>query len=149
MKTMEISVRNFQKRIPIEQSLVRRVVRRVLSLEKAVSKGEITVCFVNSRAIREVNLNYLCRNLSTDVIAFDLSEQKPPRLIGDILISSDAAFSNARVFKTTPRYELFLYLVHGLLHLLGYNDQTRAGRLLMQKKQEGLLSQCLSTKAKP
>ncbi|MFA4984349.1 MAG: rRNA maturation RNase YbeY [Candidatus Omnitrophota bacterium] len=146
---MEISVRNFQKRVPIEQSFVKRLVRRVLSLEKAASQGEITVCFVNSRAMREVNLNYLGRNLSTDVIAFDLSEQSPRLLIGDILISSDAAFSNARLFKTTPRYELFLYLVHGLLHLLGYNDQTRAGRLLMQKKQEGLLSQCLSIRAKP
>jgi len=138
--------------MPIKQPLVKKLVRKVLSLEKVSAEGEITVCFVNSSAIREVNLNYLGRNLATDVIAFDLSERgagPSRRLIADIMISSDAAFSNARVFKTAPRYELFLYLVHGLLHILGYDDQSRAGRLLMQKRQEKLLSQCLSIKAKP
>ncbi len=148
---MNVVIKNFQKRMLIQPAWIKRIARRVLGEEKVFADGEITFCFVNAGDIREVNLNYLGRNLTTDVIAFDLTcpkEKGASGIIADIVISSDAAFSNARIFKTTPRRELALYVIHGLLHILGYRDGNKDERTLMQKKEGELLSQCLSRKAK-
>jgi probable rRNA maturation factor len=148
---MNIVIKNFQKRMPIQTARIKEIARRVLREEKAGSQGEITFCFVNACAIREINLNYLGRNLATDVIAFNLGPAEAPRanfITADILISTDAACSNSRIFKTSPRQELFLYIIHGLLHILGYNDENKSDRALMQQRQERLLFKCLSKKAK-
>jgi len=53
----------------------------------------------------------------------------------DIVISTDTAVRNARIFKTNRFYELHLYLVHGLLHLLGYDDSNRKQIQLMRRKE--------------
>jgi probable rRNA maturation factor len=73
--------------------------------------------------------------MPTDVLAFDLSAPGAVRvLLADIIISADTAARNAKIFHTTPLYELYLYVVHGVLHLLGYDDKTKAQRKLMHKK---------------
>jgi len=149
---MDIIIKNFQKKMPIQSTRIKGVIRRVLAEEEIKAKGEITFCFVNAAAIRQVNLNYLGRNLSTDVIAFNLAPQKTRgtrTIIADIVISTDAARSNSRIFKTAPQYELYLYIIHGLLHLLGYDDEKKKERALMQHRQKELLFKCLSRKAKP
>ena len=74
------------------------------------------------------------------MIAFDVAEPKrPDKLFADIVISTDRAISNAKIFKTSPLYELYLYVVHGVLHILGYDDKTKKDRLLMRKREESLL----------
>lgn len=149
---MNINIKNFQKRLPIQPIRIKGIIRRVLAEEKVKAKGEVTVCFVDASAIRQINLNYRGRNLTTDVIAFNLTAPKDKgirAIIADIIISTDAAFSNARIFKSTARDELFLYVIHGLLHLLGYDDENKKEKSRMQQRQEELLSKCLSIKAKP
>jgi probable rRNA maturation factor len=89
---------------------------------------------VDDRMIRRLNRKYHSRDRSTDVLAFDLGDGR--RMIADIFISTDTAISNAKVFKTTPLYENHLYLVHGLLHILGYRDHTPAQRKVMRGKEE-------------
>lgn len=56
--------------------------------------------------------------------------------LGDIIISVDAARRQARDFKTTKKKELVLYLIHGLLHLLGYDDETPKEAEKMKRRQE-------------
>lgn len=58
--------------------------------------------------------------------------------MGDIIISTDAAIQNARKFKTTPAYELGLYVIHGVLHLLGYDDHGPVKTKRMRKREEEL-----------
>ncbi|MBP7216920.1 MAG: rRNA maturation RNase YbeY, partial [Candidatus Omnitrophica bacterium] len=55
---------------------------------------------------------------STDVLAFTLANTRQA-LIGDVIVSTDAAIRNAKTYRTNPHYETFLYVVHGILHLLG------------------------------
>jgi probable rRNA maturation factor len=103
--------------------------------------GEITVCFVNDEKIRKLNLRYLGKSSSTDVLAFDMSTpQEANSIFADIVVSVDMAIHNASLFKTTPLYELCLYVIHGALHLLGYEDRTIKGRKLMQLKAETILA---------
>jgi len=100
---------------------------------------------------------YLGRDSSTDVISFDNSSGKWG-LLADIVVSTETAVRQSRIFKTAPIYEVYLYVIHGVLHLLGYDDNTARKRKLMQKKAESILNpilntqyskKCPSTKPKP
>jgi probable rRNA maturation factor len=89
-----------------------------------------------------MNLRFLQKDEPTDVLAFDS---------GEIVVSSDAAVRNAKIFKTEPLYELYLYVVHGVLHILGFEDRTKEQRESMQQKAENILralNPCPFTKQK-
>ena len=136
---MKIAVRNLQKKIPINPKRITKTVLKILSQEGIKKSGEITVCFVNDTKIKELNLRYLGKNNPTDVIAFDIAEPKrPDKIFADIIISTDRAIDDARIYKTSPLYELYLYVIHGMLHLLGYDDKSKKDRLIMHKKEESL-----------
>ena len=109
---------------------------------RSVPAGSITLCFVDNRMIRRLNRKYHFRDRATDVLAFDLSDGS--RILTDIFISTDTAVSNAKIFKTTPLYENYLYLVHGLLHILGYNDNNAENREVMRDKEKYYLEKCLT-----
>ena len=143
---MKVSVRNLQKRIPVNPKRIIKTVLKILSLEGIKKSGEITVCFVNDQKIKELNLRYLGKNNPTDVIAFDISGPKSlDEIFADIVISTDRAIDNARIYKTSPLYELYLYVIHGMLHLLGYDDKSKKDRLIMHKKEAELVKICPGT----
>ena len=86
--------------------------------------------------IKRFNAKFLKTNRVTDVLAFNSSNTKIKKVIlADIMISTDAALNQAPSFKTTPDHELLLYVTHGLLHILGYDDQTLNQTKLMRKKE--------------
>lgn len=87
-----------------------------------------------------MNRRYSGKDEPTDVLTFDITGPKDRGLCADIIVSTDAAVRNARTFKTTSEYELFLYAVHGVLHLCGYDDCTGRKRKRMQQKAIGILA---------
>ncbi len=133
---MKIIIKNYQKKIPIYPKRIKEIILKVLSQEGRKPSGQITICFVDDKRIKALNLRYLHKNAPTDVLSFDLSEAKGQGPIcADIVVSADTAAGNARAFKTTTSVELKLYVIHGLLHLLGYNDRTPKNKILMRKKE--------------
>jgi len=74
------------------------------------------------------------------VLAFDISGRGAKEFYADIVVSAETAIRNSRIFKTTPEYEIFLYAVHGALHLCGYEDDTDAKGKVMQQKAVKILS---------
>lgn len=133
---MKITIKNFQKKIPVYPKKIKELILKALSREGRKNSGRITVCFVDDKKIKELNLKYLHKNAPTDVLSFDLSvPEKQGSICADIVVSTDAASQNAKKFKTTTSYELRLYVIHGLLHLLGYDDRTPRERILMRKKE--------------
>lgn len=92
---------------------------------------------MNDEKMKALNFRYLGRDYPTDCLAFDMSQGHT--LCADIAISTDTASSNAKRFNTTVEYELYLYLVHGLLHLYGYDDKTTRQKRIMEKKATGIL----------
>ena len=135
-KEVKITIKNLQKRIPIHPSRIKRAILNVLSSEGAGLKGEITVCFVDDSCMRGLNLRFKDKDCPTDVLSFDLSEKKINKgLLADIIISAEAAFKNSRRYMTAVSHELELYSIHGLLHLLGYDDSDLKQRRLMRKKE--------------
>jgi probable rRNA maturation factor len=91
------------------------------------------------REIRELNTMYLGRYCPTDVISFDISREKK-ELIADIAVSTDTAARNAKEYHTSPGFEIYLYVIHGLLHILGYDDVTPKRRKKMEDRTGRILA---------
>jgi len=82
--------------------------------------------------IRKLNLKYKKVGRVTDVLAFNS---------GDIAISVETAARNAKIYGTSKTKEILLYIIHGILHLAGYDDLTQKDSKRMQNKQEKVLSE--------
>ena len=149
MKT-EISVKNLQKRIPLKPKIIVRAAKKILKAEK-VSQATLSLVFVTNAKIKSLNKKYLKRDHTTDVLAFDLnsnaftvqktrhSKSAKKRISGEIIISTDAAFENSRIFKTSLHKEVLLYVIHGILHLSGYDDHAKNDIEKIRKREKQLL----------
>jgi len=111
-----------------------------------VKDAALAFVFVSRQKISSINKKFLKKTYATDVIAFDyMLKKKRDVLNGDIIISTDAVVKNAKKYKTSSRSELDLYMIHGILHLLGYRDGTEKEIARMRKKEEELLQVIRST----
>ena len=136
----KIVIENLQHKVPVSEKRIRNIVSDALNFLKAAKPAQFNIYFVNDRKITRLNRRYLKEDRPTDVISFDISAGKK-EMLADIFISADTAFSNARKFNTTPDYELCLYAVHGVLHLLGFNDTTARQSAAMHRKEKQILDQ--------
>jgi probable rRNA maturation factor len=102
---------------------------------------EISVLFCDNVYIKSLNARYRRKDEATDILSFPLGETSPGGrfLAGDLVISLSALEENTRFFKVSADEELRRLLVHGLLHLAGYEHGTNNSREPMLKKQEELL----------
>ena len=133
---MRITLKNLQNKLPIHSGKIKKLILKVLKGQKVKESGWINICFVGDSQIKKLNAKFLKIKGATDVLAFNLSNKKEKNVIlADIMISTQAALKQAVNFKTTPDYEISLYLVHGLLHILGFNDHTKPQIKLMRKKE--------------
>ncbi len=133
---MKITLTNLQNKVPLQSGKIKKLILKVLKGERVNKSGWINICFVDSPQIKKFNAKFLKIKGSTDVLAFNLSDKKEKNIIlADIIISTQEAREQAANFKTTPNYELSLYIVHGLLHILGFNDHTPTQTKLMRKKE--------------
>ncbi|MBL7156661.1 MAG: rRNA maturation RNase YbeY [Candidatus Omnitrophica bacterium] len=139
---LRIRVKNLNKRRRINYKSIEKVALHVIrSFKKADALVDIT--FLSNGRIKTLNGKYMHRNKPTDVISFSLEEKSPlakKRLVGDIYISSDMADSNARRFNTSFHKELALYVVHGVLHVLGFGDKTKKEKIRIRKLEEKFLT---------
>ncbi len=101
--------------------------------------GDISVIFCSDNYILDVNIKYLQHDYYTDIITFDYCEGE--RLSGDLFISVDSVRENASFYGTEFADELNRVIVHGLLHLIGYDDHTEEDIAQMRAKENYYLSQ--------
>ena len=111
----------------------------LLKKELSFTIGNLEITFVNSADIIRLNKKYLKHKHSTDIITFDYSNSNSI-LDGEILISFDDALNNSKKFKTPITKELLRLVIHGVLHLLGYNDVIIKERRAMRAKENLLLN---------
>jgi rRNA maturation RNase YbeY len=101
----------------------------------------VTVNFISSKEITFLNIKYLNHHNSTDIITFNYSGNKS-ELDGEIFISMDDCRNNAVKFGVKFKEEMIRLVIHGFLHLLGYNDKNKAEKKKMFELQENLLNSC-------
>lgn len=100
--------------------------------------GDISIIFCSDNYILDVNIRYLHHDYFTDVITFDYCEGS--KLSGDLFISIDSVRENSIEFGTEFDEELHRVIVHGLLHLIGYDDHTPEDQKVMRAKEDYYLS---------
>ncbi|MBI5144477.1 MAG: rRNA maturation RNase YbeY [Candidatus Omnitrophica bacterium] len=138
----KIEINNLNKRYKLDTLYIKKIIVKISALLKKPHDMELEVIFLNDVQMRALNKRYKKRNRSTDVLAFniDLKEFGSRARLGEIFISSDEAFKNAKAFGTRFDKELVLYLIHALLHLSGYRDEKRGDKLRMHKREKGILN---------
>ena len=135
---IEIDVTNQQSELPIDAGLVRRAVRAVLQGE-SIAEARIGVAVVDDATIRGLNRRYLKHDCTTDVLSFVL-ERSDDRLEGEVIVCAQTARSAGPQFGWTAQNELLLYVVHGVLHLVGHADSTLEERGRMQSLERAHLA---------
>lgn len=135
---MQITILNQQKKIPVKSQKIKQVVLKTFKFLKINPSGQLTILYTDNKGIKKLNHKFLGKNQSTDVLSFDLSEGK--KFIADIAISAQKAKTNAGIYNTSAQREMNLYLIHGILHLFGYNDYRKSDRIRMQNKAEEILN---------
>jgi len=136
--TGELHCTNRQRGKRINARYFRRALLFVLGEMKLEGWG-VHFIFVSAKKMAEINMQFLGHEGSTDVITFPLLEKTDPkRATGEIFISVEDAVKNAGFFDTSWQEEVFRYAIHGLLHLVGFDDLTTSERRLM-KREEGVL----------
>ncbi|OQA01483.1 MAG: Endoribonuclease YbeY [Bacteroidetes bacterium ADurb.Bin408] len=102
--------------------------------------GAINYIFCSDAFLLNLNIKYLNHNTFTDIITFPDSMPGATEISGDIYISIDRINENAILFKTTTDNELHRVMVHGLLHLLGHTDKTKAEKEQMSQAEDRCLA---------
>jgi probable rRNA maturation factor len=122
----KVSVLNRQKRVSVDRRKIGAAARRIL---KALGYGgyELTVVLVDDPEITRLNRQYFRRNRPTNVISFPLMDDSPvsirSRTLGDVVISAETARRDAQEVGKKAGEEILFLLVHGILHLAGYDHE--------------------------
>lgn len=110
----------------VDEETLATVARQILA-DHGVTQGEMSIAIVDDPAIRKLNKQYLNHDYETDVISFVLDEDESVgRLDGQLIVSTDTAAREAVEANWSFEAELMLYVVHGTLHLVGYDDKDPA-----------------------
>lgn len=119
-----------------DKTKLRQWIRAITEKEKH-RLGTINYIFCTDDELLEINIRHLNHNTLTDIITFDYTEGKT--INSDIFISVDRVAENAGKFKVSFEEELHRVMIHGILHLCGYKDKSKADAELMRKKENASL----------
>ncbi len=123
-----------EKGIKIKKSLLHKIVSSI-SRELDLNVFSLEINFVLSETMLGINKRYLNHNYNTDIITFDYSNERN-NLDGEIFISIDEAFKNSKKYHVTLNNEILRLIIHGILHMIGYDDVTTAKRKTMKKVED-------------
>lgn len=113
-------------------------IRKVIKKE-GKSLQSLNYIFCTDEYLREMNIQFLKHKTYTDIITFNYNPSKT-EIEGEIYISIDRVRENAETFQTDFQTELNRVIIHGVLHLLGFNDKTKAEKTAMREKEDACLS---------
>lgn len=136
MKKNKVDVQLYTRNSPLTASQIRLCLKKIQPLLPELKNYFITIAVVDDVKMKDINSRFTGRNRATDVLSFVYNDISPTI---EIIVSSDQAISNAFRFKNTPAQELLTYIIHGLLHAVGYNDLNIKNRARMFRKQREIL----------
>ena len=140
-----VEVSDRQEDLAVDEDRWAGLIRRVLAEEAVASPWEIGLTFVGADQMAALNAEHRGINRPTDVLAFGVDDgrvpraEDEPRLVGDVVICPSVAASNAAARGTSVEDELALLVVHGTLHLLGYDHTDDIDAVAMEGRERELL----------
>ena len=134
----DIQIIDEQDAISVDGDVVQRAVQRVLA-DASTNQATISIAIVGNQSIHELNKTYLQHDYATDVLSF-VFDRGECSVDGEIVVSAEMAQIIAGRLNVEPHDELLLYIIHGALHLVGYDDKDEAGRKKMLEQEVSTLS---------
>ena len=138
---MKINIYNRQQELSLECSFVYSIVNHFLKCKNIVS-DELSLYFVNTSEICSLHSQFFNDPSPTDCISFPVKHYSfdTYSILGDIFICPQTAINYANEHKLDPYKEIALYIIHGLLHLIGYNDIEEKDRIVMNKEEQKIFT---------
>lgn len=155
-----VDVSNTQSAVDVEEAFLREVAERTLE-DEGVAAADVSVAVVDNPTIHDLNVRYLEHDYATDVLSFlfesEGGDEEAARAAersglatarrgagknveGEVIVSAEMARDRALEYGWRPLDELVLYLVHGLLHLAGYDDRSDQDRDVMRGRERAVLA---------
>lgn len=138
---MEIQIRTLQRKIKLDRKKIEEMVEKIL-LENNLFGAEISVLLVNDRQIRHLNRTFRGVDRFTNVLTFPMQRGKIPLtgnfLLGDIVVSVESAQREAQEIQCSLEDRIGQLLVHGFLHLRGFDHSLKEDEKIMRKKEKQL-----------
>ena len=135
-----LELRNLQRAVAVNVPLLRQMVQAFLAELPGAAEFNVAIHLVDTSEITRLNETFLHHKGSTDVVTFDYGGERGfPALHGEIFVCLDEAFRQCRRFHTTWQSELVRYIIHGVLHLCGFDDHRFAQRRRMKRVESGFL----------
>jgi probable rRNA maturation factor len=135
---IRVSIASAQEKVELPFARLREVGRAVLEGE-GVGEAKVSLAFVDNETIHGLNKRFLNHDEPTDVITFPLSAPGAKKLEGEVVIGVEVALRQAAERSHAVEDELCLYVIHGLLHLVGYDDIKPKDAAEMRKKERHYL----------
>lgn len=120
------------KRQKIGRKIIKDWIKKEILRRKKIP-GEINIIFTSDYYLRKINREYLKRDYYTDIISFDYSDEM--LISGDMFISTERVRENAAIYNVEYNNELFRVIIHGILHLTGYKDDTDKEKKIMREEE--------------
>ena len=135
-----LTVTNRQRDCRIDGVHLRRLVRFHLQDQLRLSHYDLRIHLLSAARMADANEAHLKHKGPTDVITFNYGEPDQKALHGEVLVCPSVAVEQARDYGTTWESELMRYIIHGILHLRGYDDQSTTARRVMKREEDRLLN---------
>ena len=136
----KISIQSPQEIVPLDRARLREIARAVLEGEEVINH-EISLAFVDNPTIHRLNKQYLNHDEPTDVLSFPYSAANAKKLEGELVVGVEIAKEQASDRGHDVQAELALYVIHGLLHLCGYDDKSATDEKEMRTRERHYLLQ--------
>lgn len=133
--SVEVTLRNSQRGWVVDARLLSEITRFLLDHELRLESAMLGVHLIGARRMATLNWRWLQHVGSTDILTFDHRSAASEPMHGELFISVDDAVRQARQFQVTPGEELARYVVHGCLHLLGFDDLESSARKVMKREE--------------
>jgi len=132
----------------IDEVNVKNYVKQMLQILKVNTKSDVSILFVNEDEMTKQHVRWMNEPGPTDVMSFPMDEvvlkdsklRKKQAILGDIIICPAVALKDSREQGINPAYHLVFLLAHGILHLLGQDHQAASQRVVMQKREQGIMN---------
>ncbi len=131
-------INNFNGDISIENKLIQTLIEKLLT-DYRIPQGSVSIILSNKMLLNKLKMDYFGLNQFTDVIAFNLEDKKDP-LEGEIYMSIDDIIDNAKIYETSFNEEFKRVLIHGVLHLIGFEDKNKTLKDQMTELENNYMS---------
>jgi len=138
----------------IDEVSVKNYTKQMLQILKVNTKSDVSILFVNEDEMTKLHVRWMNESGPTDVMSFPMDDivlqdsklRKKQAILGDIIICPAVALNDAKEQGINPAYHLVFLLTHGVLHLLGQDHQEASQRVVMQKREQGIMNSLRITK---